>query len=191
MFGLQRYVVGAAALIAIASTAALSATQTPLSRASDKDVKQVIAELERHAQLFHFSLTSAPDVEWMAGARGTGDIDRFVASFVQATRQLRQHHGRGQVVTTRVDEVLRRGASIDSFMEHNRSPNQVQQDWFAVRRDLETLARAYNVIWHRRAPYSSVTTFTSVRQGWTIGPPPPGTAESLSVHYETATRARS
>jgi hypothetical protein len=161
MFRLQRYVVGAAALIAITSNAALFAVQQPPSRASDHDVKQVIAQLEKHAQLFQFSLTSAPDLQWLAGERGTGDIDRFVTHFVDATRQLRQHYGRGQVVTIRVDEVLRRGASIDSFMEHHRSPNQVEQDWSTVRRDLETLARAYNVIWNRRASYSSVTTSAS------------------------------
>lgn len=159
MFGLQRYAVGATVLIALASTGALFAVQPPPSRASDHEVKQVIAELEKHAQLFQFSLTSAPDVEWLAGERGTGDIDRFVTSFIDATRQLRQHHRRGLVVTSRVEEVLRRGASIDSFMEHHRSPNQVEQDWFTVRRDLETLARAYNVIWNRRVPYPSVTTF--------------------------------
>ena len=162
MFGLQRYLVGAATLIAIASTAALGATQPLPSRADGTDVKQVIAQLEKHAQLFHFSLTSAPDLEWLTGERGTGDIDRFVTSFVRATRQLRQDHGRGDVVTNRVDEVLRRGASIDSFMEHHRSSNQVQQDWFTVRRDLEKLALAYNVIWNRRAPsYPSVTTFAT------------------------------
>jgi hypothetical protein len=157
MFGLQRYL-GAATLIAIASTAALTATQTLPPRADGKEVKQLIAELEKHAQLFQFSLTSAPDVEWLAGERATGDIDRYVTSFVHATRQLRQQHGRGDVVTNRVDEVLRRGASIDSFMEHHRSSNQVLQDWFTVRRDLEKLALAYNVIWNRRAPSSSVTT---------------------------------
>ena len=162
MFGLQRYAVGAAALIAITSTAAVFAVQPPPSRASDHDIKQVIGHLEKHAQLFRFSLASAPDVEWLDGARGTGDIDRFVTSFVDATRQLRQHHGRGLVVTSRVDDVLRRGASIDSFMEHHRSPNQVEQDWFTVRHDLETLARAYNVIWNRRASYSSVTMTASV-----------------------------
>jgi hypothetical protein len=161
MFGLQRYAAGAAALIAIAGTATLFAVQQPPARASDNDVRQVIAQLEKHAQLFRFSLTSAPDVDWLAGERGTGGIDRFVTTFVDATRQLRQHHGRGQVVTSRVDEVLRRGASIDSFMEHHRSPNQVEQDWLTVRRDLEMLAHAYNVIWNRRAPYSSVTTFAS------------------------------
>jgi hypothetical protein len=158
MFGLQRYLVGTAALIAIVSTAALSATQTLPSRTGGKHVQQVITELEKHAQLFHFSLTSAPDVAWLNGARGTGDIDRSVTSFVHATRQLRQDHGRGHVVRNRVDEVLRRGASIDSFMEHHRSSNQVQQDWLTVRRDLEKLAQAYNMIWNQRAPYSSVTT---------------------------------
>ena len=161
MFGLQRYAVGVAALIAIAGTTTLFAVQQPLSRASDNDVKQVIAQLEKHAQLFQFSLTSAPDVEWLAGARGTGGIDRFVTSFSDAARQLRQHHDRGLVVTSLVDGVLRRGASIDSFMEHHRSPNQVEQDWFTVRRDLETLARTYNLIWNRRAPYASVTTSAS------------------------------
>jgi hypothetical protein len=161
MFGLQRYAVGAAALITITSTAALFAVQPPPSRASDSDVKVVIAQLEKHSQLFQFSLMSAPDAEWLAGERGRGDIDRFVTTFVDATRRLRQQHGRGLVVTSGVDDVLRRGASIDSFMEHHRSPNQVEQDWFAVRRDLETLAHTYNVIWNRRAPYSSVTTSAS------------------------------
>jgi hypothetical protein len=161
MSGLQRYAVGPAVLIAIASTATLFAVQQTPSRAGDRDVKQVIAQLEKHAQLFQFSLTSAPDGEWLAGERGTGGIDRFVISFVGATRELRQRHGRGQVVTSRVDEVLRRGASIDSFMAHHRSPNQVEQDWLTVRRDLETLAFAYNVIWNRRAPYSSLTTSAS------------------------------
>ena len=162
MFGLQRYAAGAAALFAISSTAALFAVQQPPSRASDNDVKQVMAHLEKHAELFQFNLASAPDLEWLAGVREPGDIDRFVTSFVDATRQLRQHYGRGHVVTSRVDEVLRRGASIDSFMEHNRAPNQVEQDWFTVRRDLETLALAYNVTWNRRAPYSIVATSTSV-----------------------------
>jgi hypothetical protein len=162
MFGLQRYAVGAAALIAIGGTAALFAVQSPPSRATDNDVKQVIARLEKNAELFRFSLSSAPDLEWLAGVQAPGDIDRFVTSFVDATRLLRQHYGRGQVVTKSVDEVLRRGASIDSFMEHHRSPNQVEQDWFTVRRDLEALALAYNVIWNRRAPYSSVTTSASL-----------------------------
>jgi hypothetical protein len=162
MFGLQRHAFGAAALIAISSTAVLFAAQQPPSRSSDNDVKQVIAHLEKHAELFRFSLASAPDLEWLAGVQGRGDIDRFVTRFVDATRQLRQQHGRGQSVTSRIDEVLRRGASIDSFMEHHRAPNQVEQDWFTVRRDLETLARAHNVIWNRRAPYSSVATTVSL-----------------------------
>ena len=156
MFGLQRQAFGTAALIAIASTAALFAEQRPPSRASENDVKQVIAHLEKHAELFRLSLASASDLEWLAGVQGPGDIDRFVTSFVDATRQLRQQFGRGQAVTSRVDEVLSRGASIDSFMEHHCSPNQVEQDWLTVRRDLEALALAYNVIWNRRAPYSRV-----------------------------------
>jgi hypothetical protein len=162
MFGLQRQAFGTAALIAIASTAALFAEQRPPSRASENDVKQVIAHLEKHAELFRFSLASASHLEWLAGVQGPGDIDRFVTSFVDATRQLRQQFGRGQAVTSRVDEVLRRGASIDSFMEHHRSPNQVEQDWSTVRRDLESLALAYNVIWNRRAPYSRVDTSASL-----------------------------
>jgi hypothetical protein len=162
MFGLPRYPVSAAALIALTSAATLFAAQQPPSRVSDHDVKQMIAHLEKHAELFQFSLASAPAPDWFAGALGTGDIDRFVISFVDATSQLRQSYGRGHVVTNRVDVVLRRGASIDSFMEHHRAPNQVEQDWVAVRRDLETLALAYNVTWNRRGPYSIVTTSASV-----------------------------
>lgn len=157
MLGSARYALGVATLVAVASATALLAAQQPSSRATDHEVKQLLTRIEKNAQLFRYSLAQTSNQEWLVGVQ-PGNIDVFVTSFVDATRQLRDHFDRGHVVTTRVDEVLRRGASIDSFMEHRRSPDQADQDWLSVRRDLDALARAYNATWNLRTPRPSLTT---------------------------------
>lgn len=72
--------------------------------------------------------------------------------FVNAARRVRVQFRTGQLVTAGGDEVLRRGVSIDSFMDHDRSPDQAARDWAKVRRDLEVLAAAFNVPWNRTPP---------------------------------------
>jgi hypothetical protein len=152
-----RHALGLAILL-IGMSASVLAAQQPPSRATDHDVKQLLTRIEKNARLFQDSLVLSPDREWFVGAQMPAHIDDFVTRFVVSIQQLRQRFDRGQVVTSRVDEVLRRGASIDSFMEHHRSSDRVEQEWMTVRRDLEALALAYNVIWNRRTFEPSVVT---------------------------------
>jgi len=121
------------------------------SRAADQDVKHLLTRMERNAEQFRGSLSDAPDREWLLGWEAR-NIDHFVTEFVAATRLLRAQFDRGQVAAGDVDAVLRRGASIDSFMEHRRSVDRAQREWVALRRDLEVLAIAYNATWSRAAP---------------------------------------
>jgi hypothetical protein len=158
MLGSHRYALGLATLIAVTSATVLLAAQQQPSRATDDEVKQLLTRIEKNAVLFQDSLVLSPDREWLVAAQMPGNIDHFVTSFVVSIQQLRQRFGRGQVVASRVDDVLRRGASIDSFMEHHRSTDQAQQHWTTVRRDLEALAVAYNVIWNRRTSEPYVAT---------------------------------
>ena len=99
--------------------------------------------------------------------------DHVVTGFVDATRRLRAHFDRGHVVTARVDEVLRRGVSIDSFMERRPSADQATRDWATVRHDLHVLAGAFNVGWNLTTPR-----LTSVR-------PPPSSPEIAALTSAT------
>jgi hypothetical protein len=158
MSGSRRYVLGLMALFVISSGTVLVAAQQHPSRATDHDVKQLLTRIEKNARLFQDSLAASPDRAWLVRTQIPGNIDPFVTTFVVSIQRLREQFDRGRVVTSRVDDVLRRGATIDSFMEHHRSSEQAEQEWTTVRRDLESLALAYHVIWNRRTSEPYVAT---------------------------------
>jgi hypothetical protein len=76
----------------------------------------------------------------------------LVTDFAETTNHLRDHFDRRQVVTNDIEDVLRRGVSIDSFMQRHQLAGQAENDWLTVRRDLDELARAYNVTWNWSNP---------------------------------------
>jgi len=133
------------ALVLIAGTSVAALPQA--SRVSDQQVTDLLARLEKNAAQFRRSLETTPGQRLVPWEKAR-NIDRFVTRFVDATRQLRVQSDRGQVVTARVDEVLRRGVSIDSFMERDRPPDQAARDWAMVQRDLAELAAAFHVPWN-------------------------------------------
>lgn len=143
------------ALVCTVETLVAAAPQP--ARLTDREVTDLLARLEKNAEQFRRSLSTTPDQEWLVRGEKPRNIDHFVTRFVEATRRLRAQSTRGQVVTARVDEVLRRGVSIDSFMERD-SADQAARDWAIVRRDLAQLAVAFNVPWNRSTPR-----FTSAR----------------------------
>jgi len=146
---IRRQVFWLAIVLAFAGAGASLGAQPQPSRATDQDVKFLLTQVERNAEQFRRSLALTPDREWIVGWEKSQNIDHFVTRFVDATRRLRAQFDRGEVITARVDEVLRRGVSIDSFMERHRSADQASHDWATVRRDLEALAAAFNVPWNR------------------------------------------
>jgi hypothetical protein len=154
-------------LLVVASGAPFLEAQPQPSRSTDQQVKFLLRRIEQNAEQFRRSHTQMPDREWIVSGEQPRNIDRFVAAFADATSRLRAQFERGQVVTARVDEVLRRGVSIDSFMERHRSADQAQRDWATVRRDLEALAGAFNVPWNRTTPR-----LTSVRPDASLSSPP-------------------
>jgi hypothetical protein len=135
----------------LTSGVAVEAAAQP-RRTSDQDVKRTILRIEKGAEQFGHSLAETPEHDWLVSWQKERNIDHFVAEFVAAARTLRVQHDRGQITAGHVDAVLRRGASIDSFMERRGLVDRAQRDWVTVRRDLETLAIAYNVPWSRAVP---------------------------------------
>ncbi len=162
MLGTRRRLIALTTVLALAGAGALAAAQQP-SRQTDREVKQLLTRIEKNAEQFRLSLSAAADLEWIGGWERERNIDHFVTGFVAAARRLRVQSDSGDVVTARVDEVLRRGVSIDSFMERRRLSDQATHDWTTVRRDLELLASAFNVPWNLTTPR-----LTGVRPGTSV-----------------------
>jgi hypothetical protein len=148
MLGTRRRLLALTTALALAGTGPLVAAPLQPSRTTDLEVKLLLTRIEKNAETFGRSLALSPDSEWIVGWEKARNIDNFVTGFVAATRRLRSQFDGGRIVTTGVDEVLRRGVSIDSFMERRRVTDQATHDWTTVRRDLELLASAFNVPWN-------------------------------------------
>ncbi len=122
------------------------------SRLSDQQIGQLLTQTKKSADRFRRSLDRAVDRSRIDGTREDNNITQFVEDFAETTNHLSDHFDRRQVVTNDIEDVLRRSVSIDSFMQRHQLAAQAENDWLAVRRDLDDLARAYNVTWNWSNP---------------------------------------
>ena len=127
-------------------------SQDVLSRLSDQQIGQLLTRTKTSADRFRRSLDRAGDRSRIDGTREDNNITQFVEDFAETTNHLSDHFDRRQVVTNDIEDVLRRSVSIDSFMQRHQLAAQAENDWLAVRRDLDDLARAYNVTWNWSNP---------------------------------------
>jgi outer membrane lipoprotein SlyB len=127
-------------------------SQNMPSRVNDQQVGQLLTRTKKNADQFRRSLDRALDRSRIDGSREDDNINQFVTDFAETTNHLSDHFDRRQVVTNDIEDVLRRGVSIDSFMQRHQLAAQAENDWLTVRRDLDELARAYNVAWNWSNP---------------------------------------
>jgi hypothetical protein len=117
------------------------------SRLNDQQVKQLLARTKKNADQFRHSLARAVNRSRIDGSREGEDISQSVTDLAETTNHLSDHFDRRQVVTNDIEDVLRHGVTIDSFMQRHQLAVQAENDWLTMRRDLDELARAYNVAW--------------------------------------------
>ena len=127
-------------------------SQNSPSRLNDQQVKQLLARTKKNADQFRHSLDRALDRTRIDGSREDDNINQFVKDFAETANHLSDHFDSRQVVTNDIEDVLRRSVSIDSFMQRHQLAVQAENDWLTVRRDLDELARAYNVTWNWSNP---------------------------------------
>ena len=127
-------------------------SQNISSRVTDKQVEELLKRIVKDADQFPRSLKQALDRSRIDGSRAEDNINQFVTEFKEATDHLRDHVNRRQVVTFDIEELLRRGVSIDSFMQRYQLTERAEKDWLKLRGDLDDLARAYNVAWNWSSP---------------------------------------
>jgi hypothetical protein len=144
MRGLTQVVVFAAGLAMAGAGVATAGQQRPY-RVNDQQITQLLKTIGQKADRLDKSLDRAFVYRSDQGDRGRDEIRRSVRDLKQATERLRDRVDGRQANTLDAEEVLRRGASIDDFMQRYQLSAQAEQNWVLLRADLDTLASAYNV----------------------------------------------
>jgi hypothetical protein len=136
----------ATALVLLVGLAGVAAAQS-VYRLSEKEMKDLLSRIDKQAEKFRGSLKSALNHSDIDHSKQEDRINDFVKGFEQATERLKDHYNKKNSASADVEEVLRRAARIDSFMERHRLSPRAESDWAALRQSLDTLAEAYNVSW--------------------------------------------
>jgi hypothetical protein len=124
-----------------------SAQQRPYRISERENIDRLMRRIESRSAQFRQSLFSALDRSTIDGTRREDNINEFVGNFETATRNLRDRFRQGRDVQGDVSAVLTQAASIDRFMGRQRLAPAVEQDWSALRSDLDALAGYYSVAW--------------------------------------------
>ena len=124
-----------------------AASQNMPARVDDNQVKQLLKTIGQRAETFDKGLDRAFTNSQYDAGRGKNEIRQSVKDLKQATNRLRDRVNGRQSNTLDAEEVLRRGASIDGFMQRYQLSAQTEQNWLFLRGDLDKLASAYNVGW--------------------------------------------
>lgn len=122
-----------------------AAAQTTPARVNDNQIKQLLKTIGQKADRFEKGLDQAFVSSTYDAGRGRDEIRQSVKDLKQATDRLRDRVNGRQASTVDAEEVLRRGASIDSFMQRYQLSALAEQNWVLLRGDLDRLAGAYNV----------------------------------------------
>jgi hypothetical protein len=147
----KSYIVALAAVVALAGGSAIVAAQQQSNRASDRQA-DLFRRLDEGIVTFRAGFDRAMNRSRTNGTRPETDINKAVNDFKLATDRLSARSQQRRVVAADAEEVLRRASSIDRFMASNALDATVERDWLNLRRDLDELAREYNVAWNWDSP---------------------------------------
>lgn len=129
-----------------------AASQNMPYRTDDRQVERLLKQIGQKAGQFDKSLDRAFDRSRIDDSQGRDEIRQSVKDFRQIADRLRDRVRRRQSNALDVEEMLRRGVSIDGYMQRFQLSAQAEQGWRSIRTDLDELARAYNVAWNWSDP---------------------------------------
>jgi hypothetical protein len=124
-----------------------SAQQRPYRISERETIDRLMRRIETESAQFRRSLFQALDRSRIDGTNREDNINEFVGNFETATRNLRDRFNQRRDVAGDLNAVLTQAASIDRFMRRQQLAPAAEQDWSALRSDLDTLAGYYNVAW--------------------------------------------
>lgn len=114
---------------------------------TDRQVRVILQRLEQSSNRFHNSLSAVLVNGRFDETRPQNDINSFEPAFSSAIDQFRDRFTHRQEGEADVQNILQKASLVNGFMTRNRLNVTVQNDWAAVRTDLNALANAYGVNW--------------------------------------------
>jgi archaellum component FlaC len=141
-------VLGSSTVVTGSPVAVVVATPGGLPyRLSDKEVEQILHRIEDQSGKFRSSLDSALDRSRLNDTDREDDINAFIKEFDQEVRRLHDRFDDHKSVAADVQSVLDRAVRIDAFMRRRGLGEKAQNEWSALRANLDQLAEAYTVEW--------------------------------------------
>jgi hypothetical protein len=135
-------------LAAVGPTTVVTATPVGLPyRLSDKEVERILHGIEEQSGKFRSSLDSALDKSSLNNTDREDDINAFIKEFDREVRRLHDRFDEHKSVAADVQAVLDRAARIEGFMRRRGLTERAQNEWSALRANLDQLAEAYSVTW--------------------------------------------
>jgi len=116
-------------------------------RINDREVEKTIHRIEQQSDKFRASMDAALDKSRFKGTMREDDINAFVKDFYRETKHLHDQFDHHKSAAPDVESVLERARRIDSFMNRYPLSARAQNDWAALKANLDELATAYNVSW--------------------------------------------
>lgn len=155
MTGLDRIVVVALGLSAASAGLAVRAASPGLQRlrasqeqVQQRQVYQLLQRIGKSADEFDRSLEPADDGSQLDDPRGKDEVRQAVNDFRHSVARLRDRIMDRHFNALDVEEVLRRGTSIEGLAERHRLGARAEEAWLSLRADLDQLARAFTIPWN-------------------------------------------
>ncbi len=116
-------------------------------RLSDKEIERILHRIEEQSGKFRGSLDSALDRSRLNDTDREDDINAFIKDFDEQVKRLHDRFDDRKSVAADVQAVLDRAARIDALMRRRGLSERAQNEWSALRANLDQLAEAYTVSW--------------------------------------------
>ena len=134
------------AVILLASGASLTEAQTTGYRGNFRTVRQLIVRLDNRAGVLRNNVQRALASNNTYNSNREENINNLVQEFDDSVARLRVSFDSRQSTTADAQEVLDLGSRLDRRLRRNVLSTVVTRDWNLIRTDLNSLARAYNVV---------------------------------------------
>lgn len=115
---------------------------------SDFQMRQLIDRLNTRSASFSRYLRQDLNRANLSDRYAADEVRRQLSDYETALVQLRNRVNSRQVTSSDVRNVLERAALLDRFIADRNLSNQTENNWIALRPDLEQLAGAFNIAWN-------------------------------------------
>ena len=122
------------------------------ARLTDRQIQVILTRIRTNADSLLTAVGGVRPRGRIFGTRQAGDVAYLVDDLVQATVHMSDHVTRRETTRTDLDDLLGRADAVDEALARNPGSAAAQTAWRNIRRDVESLAAAYNVTFDWQNP---------------------------------------